>query len=165
MSATLGSVITDEKPDEPARLERLDRQSLRRQLPRAAARDLDRPAVDPLEKLGRVAGDEIDDTRFQRRARRQAGGLANGLLGPVGVAPAQLGQTADEGHGVVGRLRRHRVFRHRRRRRVFSLLAVAAVLLSRSLGSAGSPGSGPPISTGVAAPRLVPGAMAATWVA
>ncbi|MGY4504602.1 hypothetical protein ACVWYH_008559 [Bradyrhizobium sp. GM24.11] len=41
---------------------------------------------------------------------------------------------------------------------VLSLLSLSGVPLGR-------PGSGPPICTGVAAPMLVPGAIAAIWVA
>ncbi len=41
-----------------------------------------------------------------------------------------------------------------------------SLLLSPLSGAAlGRPGSGPPIETGVAAPRLVPGAITAMWVA
>ena len=98
----------------------------------AAARHLDRSAVDLLQKLGHVAGDEIDDMCLKCRAGRQAGGVADSLFGPVGVAPAQLGQAADEGHEVIGHLRRHRVILHGRRlvlvgRLVLIRLAVTAV--------------------------------------
>jgi hypothetical protein len=49
----------------------------------------------------------------------------------------------------------------------WSLPSFLSLSLSIALvrGSVGRPGSGPPICTGVAAPRLVPGAMAAICVA
>ena len=70
--------------------------------------------------------------RFQCRVRRQAGGVANSLFGPVGVASAQLGQAADEGHGVIGHLRRHRVLGTggASAGRLFPSLAVTAVLVA-----------------------------------
>ena len=68
----------------------------------------------------------------------------------------ELGQAADEGNGIVGHLRGHRILGCRRPRGQHR--PCRSWLRGESAG-------GPPICTGVAAPRLVPGAIAATWVA
>ena len=148
-----------QKPDQPAGIEPLDRQALCRQLSHIATGELDRAAVDQLKQFGRVARDEIDDVHLQGSAGGKTGGLADGFLGPIGVAPAQFGEAADQRNRVVGRLRRHGILQRRLLRIVLFVLAVLV------RGAARQPGSGPPICTGVAAPRLVPGAMAAICVA
>ena len=77
---------------------------------------------------------------------------------PVGIPVPKFGQAADEGDRIVGHLRGHGILG------CPSAALISAVLVL--LGCSGEAGAGgPPICTGVAAPRLVPGAMAATWVA
>ena len=113
-----------QKPDQPAGIEQLDRHALRRQLPRFAAGELDLATVDQLKQFGRVARDEIDDIRLQCAAGGKAGGFAHGFLGPIGVAPAQFGEAADQRDRVVGRLRRRGILQGGLLRIVFLVLAV-----------------------------------------
>ena len=54
----------------------------------------------------------------------KTGGLADGFLGPIGVAPAQFGEAADQRNRVVGRLRRHGILQRRLPRIVLFVLAV-----------------------------------------
>ena len=70
-------------------------------------------AIDLPEQIGRTACDEVDDIRLQRAIGGEGGGLADRLLGPVGIAAAQLGKTADEGDGIVRDLCRHGILRLR----------------------------------------------------
>ena len=46
-------------------------------------------------------GDEVDDVEVDGLVLVDGDGVAHGLLGPVGVAAAQLGDAADVGDGVV----------------------------------------------------------------
>src|SRR5262249_16923496 len=103
--------------------------------------------------FGRIARDELDDICLQRGIGGEGGGLTHGLLGPIGIAAAQFGEAADEGDCIIRCLCRHGILR-------FGL--PIAILLAFSLLV---PLAVPPICTGVAAPMLVPGAMAAIWVA
>ncbi len=140
------------------------------------AADLDPPAVQLGQQIVEIGGDQIDDVIVQGVGRRQGGGLAYGLLGPVDVAPAQLGERADVGDRVVDDLVLHAGDRRLVRRGALiglivrlARLTVLAGLLAGAGGCSGAgsgpPGKPPPIWTGVAAPRLVPGAIAATWQA
>jgi len=100
----------------------------------------------------------ITDPLHQRLVIGQAGGLADRTLGPVGVAAVELRQAADIGNGVVVTL----VISASGGRIGLGLLAPD----ESGLVGAGSAGEKPPKRlTGVAAPRLVPGAMAAIWQA
>lgn len=89
----------------------------------------------------------VDHIQPQGFAGREADSLAHGLLRPIGIAPAQLRQAADVRSGIVDLLAGQG----------FIIAAFGLVVLGRTWG--------PPICTGVAAPRLVPGAIAATWLA
>jgi hypothetical protein len=51
-------------------------------------------------------------------------GLAHRFLGPIGVAPAQFGEAADQRNRVVRRLRRHGILQRRLLRIVLFVLAV-----------------------------------------
>src|SRR5574340_1497745 len=64
----------------------------------------DAAAVRLPQQVVEVGRDEVDHLQFQRLGRRQAHRLAHRPLGPVGIAPAQLGQPADVGDGIVHRL-------------------------------------------------------------
>ena len=123
----------------------------------AGLSDGDDATVELAQQVVQVDGDEVDDLARERVARRQADRLAHRLLGPRGVAAAQLRQAADVGGGVVDALGRLRV--------VAAMRAADAALPARPGGSGLAPGIGMPISIGVAAPRLVAGAIAATCAA
>ena len=112
----------------------------------------------------------------RRRARRRALralGRAHGALGPVRVATAQLGEAADVGDGVVDRLALLAVSGSgalgarglRRRRRFVASARLVGRLGVSACGARLGRRRAPPIDTGVAAPTLVPGAIAATWLA
>ena len=62
-------------------------------------------------RSGDVGGDDVDDAEAERLLGRDVGALADGLLGPVGVAAPLLGQRADVRRRVVrdlgAHLRRH----------------------------------------------------------
>ena len=45
---------------------------------------------------------EVDDVQLDRLFTGDRDGLAHGLLGPFGVAPAMIGDAANVGRGVVG---------------------------------------------------------------
>ena len=90
-------------------------------MPRISTRNLDHAPIYLPEQFGLVACDEVDDVRLQCGIGGKAGGLPHRLLRPIGIASAQLGKTADQGDGVVRRLRRHGILGLR--------LLVAAVLL------------------------------------
>src|SRR5437879_11304572 len=108
MKSTLGSVITLRSRDiHPGS--------------RISTRNLDHAPIYLPEQFGLVACDEVDDVRLQCGIGGKAGGLPHRLLRPIGIASAQLGKTADQGDGVVRRLRRHGILGLR--------LLVAAVLL------------------------------------
>jgi len=94
---------------------------------------------------------------LQRAIGREGGGLTHRLLGPVGIAATQFGEAADEGDGIIRRFAAMASFG-------FALAVAILFVLVRGCRSA-EPGIGPPICTGVAAPILVPGAIAAIWVA
>src|ERR1700704_1785244 len=49
---------------------------------------------------------------------------SNSFLGPIGVAPAQLGEAADQRNRVVRRLRRHGILQRRLLRIALFVLAV-----------------------------------------
>src|SRR4029450_7239214 len=102
-------------------LDRFTRGLSGRQMPRLATCNLDRSTIDLPEQFGLVARDEVYDFRLQGGVGGKAFGLPPRLLTPIGVAAAQLGKTADQGDGVVRRLRRHGILCLR--------LLVAAVLL------------------------------------
>src|SRR5262249_15494000 len=59
-------------------------------------------AIDLPQKVGQVARDDVGDVLRERIGGGEAGGVADGVFGPVGVAPAELGEAADVGDGVVG---------------------------------------------------------------
>ena len=59
-------------------------------------------AVELVEQVARVIGDQIDHLQVERLFVGDVGALAHGRLGPVGVAPALVGDAADVGDGVVG---------------------------------------------------------------
>ena len=124
-------------------------------------------AVDLRQQIVEVGGDEIDDAQFDRLLRRQADGFAHRLLGPFDVAAAQLRESADISARICDHLAMHRIALRLRR---LLRLAVLAFTLVLGLGGqssgllSGCPGI-PPIWTGVAAPRLVAGAIAAMWLA
>ena len=63
-----------------------------------------RPPVNLFEQFGNVGGDDVNDAGAQRRFGRQAGGVAHRFFGEIDVAPAQFGEAAEIGDGVVGRL-------------------------------------------------------------
>ncbi len=114
------------------------------------------PAIRRREKLRQVRCDEIDDAHLQRLVIGQARRLAHRLLGPVGVAVVKLREAADIGDRVIGDLGGLGIGRTQLLRRVGAVLPGLFWPLEPS----------PPKSpTGVAAPRLVPGAIAATWQA
>ena len=60
----------------------------------------------------------------KRRVGGKTGGLAHRLLGPIGIAPAQFGEAADQGNGVIRHLRRHGILQRRLLRIVLFVLAV-----------------------------------------
>ena len=121
MKATLGSVITARNREIHPGSIASTRGLLRRQMPRLAACNLDRATIDLPEQFGLVARDEVDHIRLQRGIGGKAGGLPHRFLRPIGIAAAHLGKAADQGDGVVRRLRCHCILRLR--------LLVAAVLL------------------------------------
>ncbi len=129
-----------------------------------------RAAVDLLEQVVHIGRDDFDHTAAQRFVGRQAAGLQHRLLGEFGIAAAQLRQAADVGCGIVDRLFAHRIGRTAGRP-PFGCLGGVAFFSSWSwdrgralLGLVTAAGH-PPIATGVAAPRLVAGAIAAMWLA
>ncbi len=67
----------------------------------------DFPSVQGLQQFGNVHRHQLDDPLLQGLGGGEGGGLAHRLLGPAGVAPAQLGQRLDIGHGVVQGLALH----------------------------------------------------------
>ena len=160
MKATLGSVITLRNREiHPGSIASRPASLVASRRVSPPATSTVRPSILP-EQVGLVACDEVDDVRLQRGIGGQAGGLPHRFLRPIGIAAAHLGKTADQGDGVVRRLRRHGILRLR-----LLVAAVLLVLIALVGVASGRPGSGPPICTGVAAPRLVPGAMAAICVA
>ncbi|MCY1303709.1 hypothetical protein D9M70_534300 [compost metagenome] len=58
-----------------------------------------------LQEIGDGGGGEIDDLLPDGRFGREACRLAHRLLGPVGIAPAQFGQSSDICHGIIDELR------------------------------------------------------------
>ena len=106
-------------------------------------------AVELPQQLLRIGGDEVDDLLRLRLVRRQARRFGHRLLGPFDVAAAQLREAADVGGRILHRLALVRVGARR-------------FLSSPSSGVAGGV---KPMDTGDAAPTLVPGAIAATWLA
>ena len=134
-----------------------------------AARHLDRAAVDLGEQIVEVARDQIDDALLERLGGGQARRLAHRLLGPVGIAAAQLREAADIGDRVVDHLLLHPAVGGSRWGRSASGSLPSSPASPAPSGSSSGAGSGlspggnppPPIWTGVAAPRLVPGAIAA----
>jgi hypothetical protein len=74
---------------------------------RQSAAEIDLPAVELLQEIVEIVGDDIDDVRVQRLTGAQTLGGAHGTLGPVGVSAAMLGETANVGDRVVDRLALH----------------------------------------------------------
>src|SRR3984957_5915604 len=166
----------------PVRIDALDGETLCRKLYSSVA-DEHLTAVDLRQKVRYVARDKIDDMPFQRLARRQARGAAHGVVGPLHIAPAQLREAMQVRRGVVDHLAFHRRA-GLRSMRIFDGGAGGPADRSgrgrgllppprghRGWGSppTGAAGAGasspPPMDTGVAAPTLVAGAMAAMWLA
>ena len=113
------------------------------------ARDRDLPAVELLQQVLLIGGDDVDDFLVLRFRRRQARRFGDRLFAPFGIAAAQLREAPDVSGGVLHGLALVRI----RRRRLLVSVSVGAVEGVK------------PIDTGDAAPRFVPGAMAATWLA
>ena len=68
-----------------------------------------RPSA-PVDRGAQIIGDVIGNILLDRDAGGDACTLAHGLLGPVGIAPAQFREPPDEGDGIVDDLACHRVF-------------------------------------------------------
>ncbi len=75
-----------------------------------ARRGAQRASVHLLEQVGDVRGDQVDHALRGGFVGRQADRFAHGALGPVGVAPAQLGQATDVGRRIVHLLAGEGVF-------------------------------------------------------
>ncbi len=125
-------------------------------------------AVHLLQQVGKIRGDEVGNFDLDRLLGGQAHRFAYRPLGPLCVAAAQLREPSDVRRCVVDRLSAHGIARlgcaflaPLSVPRLSRFLSCSGLCLSSGLD--GSPG--PPICTGVAAPRLVAGAMAAMWLA
>ncbi|MNH42545.1 hypothetical protein D3C79_1042640 [compost metagenome] len=71
--------------------------------------DVDGFAVELSQQVRQVIGNLVDHLQAQGIAGGQADGFAHRLLGPVGVAPAQLSQAANVGRRIVDLLAGHGV--------------------------------------------------------
>ena len=59
------------------------------------------PTIGEREDVGERAGDPVDRADLERLGRRRRAGIADGLLGPVGVPAARLRDRPDAGDRVV----------------------------------------------------------------
>ena len=127
--------------------------------------DLHFAAVDLRQQVRHVARDDVDHVHLECVTRGQARSAAHRLLSPFDIAAAQLRKTAQ----IRGCIVHHFAF-HRRRKFGSGRMRI---LSRRPRGRCGRVAAGvgavsasvPPIDTGVAAPTLVAGAIAAMWLA
>ena len=59
------------------------------------------PTIGEREDVGERAGDPVDRADLERLGRRRRAGIADGLLGPVGVPTARLRDRSDAGDRIV----------------------------------------------------------------
>src|ERR1019366_2435538 len=127
-------------------------------------RDLNLAAIELLQQIRYILGNNFYDVLRKRVLCRQTRRSAHGTLGPIGVAAPQLRQSTDIGDGIIDGLA------------LAGCCSAPAELPGGVVdegagGSSGAalggaaPGGSPPIEMGVAAPRLVAGAIAARWLA
>jgi hypothetical protein len=102
----------------------------RRQRHRAVL-DVHLAPVDAREQVRQIAGDHIDHLLLQRGRCRQAGRSPHRLLGPLGVAAAQFGKTADVSHRIVDDLALHGAARQVRRRARSGRIALVTLVGTR----------------------------------
>ena len=77
------------------------------------ARDRDLPAVELLQQVLLIGGDDVDDFLLLRFRRRQARRFGDRLFAPFGIAAAQLREAADVSGRVLHRLALVRIRRRR----------------------------------------------------
>ena len=116
-----------------------------------------------------VGRDVVDDVLFQRILGGQAEPFAHGAFAPFGVAAAHLRQAAQVGGGIVDLLCAPLPMPAGAGRAGAEALPASSGVPRLPCARGGFSGSAPmpggAICTGVAAPRLVPGAIAAIWLA
>ena len=97
-------VRVDEGVEDPLPERHVDRRDIRARCVEDEALRLRLHAVDVVQEGGQVGRDHVDDVLVERLLRGQVGGLADRLLGPVGVPSVCLGEPANVGGRVVDHL-------------------------------------------------------------